>query len=107
MKNTKKKDYSGVEVYIGIDVHKKSWETKFVIDSVNKQKARFEKPILHIHNISKYPQHQFQSKHFHVPYNFVMAFVFSFNMEDGKYNFPFTNDVGGNHAQQCFSQRRT
>jgi len=46
MKNTKKKDYTGVNVYIGIDVHKKSWETEFGLDSVNKKKVRFEKPFV-------------------------------------------------------------
>ena len=66
MKNTKKKDYSGVEVYIGIDVHKKSWETKFVIDSVNKQKARFEKPF--VENLVHYANRHYPNATFFCAY---------------------------------------
>jgi len=60
------KDYSGKDIYVGLDVHKKSWEANFVLDSVNKKKVRFEKPL--VENFVNYANHKFPGANFKCAY---------------------------------------
>lgn len=52
MKSTKNsKEFPSI-VYLGIDVHKLSWEVRFGVESVNKRRVRFEKPF--VDNLVRY-----------------------------------------------------
>lgn len=64
MKNTKNSKSKKPVIYIGIDVHKNSWEARFASDSVNMKRARFEKPFVeNLVNYARknYPGHRFKS----------------------------------------------
>ncbi len=52
MKNTKKSSIEKPLIFMGIDVHKKSWEVRFGNESINKKRVRFERPF--VDNLAKY-----------------------------------------------------
>ena len=65
------KDYSGMDVYVGIDVHKKSWEAHFVLDTINKKKVRFERPL--VKNFVNYAKRKYPGA------NFICAYEAGFS----------------------------
>lgn len=52
MKVTKKLDYRDQDIYIGIDVHKRTWSVTFVTESSNRKTVSFERPF--VRNLVRY-----------------------------------------------------
>lgn len=52
MKSTKKSSIEKPLIFMGIDVHKNSWEVRFGDESTNKKRVRFERPF--VENLANY-----------------------------------------------------
>jgi len=64
MKNTK--NLSEAIIYLGLDVHKNSWQVRFASDLVNKNSVRFERPF--VENLVSYCRRNFPNARFKCAY---------------------------------------
>lgn len=64
MKNTK--NFNEALIYLGIDVHKNSWEVRFGSDLVNKNRVRFQRPF--VENLVNYCKKNYPNSRFKCAY---------------------------------------
>lgn len=66
MKGTKKLDYTGQRISVGIDVHKRTWKATFVTESVNLKTVVFERPF--VPNLVRYANRNYPNGDFYCVY---------------------------------------
>ncbi len=71
MKGTKIFTIEKPLIFMGIDVHKNSWEVRFGDETTNKKRVRFERPF--VENLDKYVKNIILIKGLNVPMRLVLA----------------------------------
>lgn len=66
MKSTKKSSIEKPLIFMGIDVHKKSWEVRFGDESTNKKRVRFESPF--VENLANYVNKHYPERRYKCAY---------------------------------------